>query len=193
MCLATCPTYTLTLREISSPRGRIRMIKNIAEGRMSLTETFMHEMFFCLDCRACETACPAGVHYGVLVEAAREQVEHVRALQHPGSMRLKKFVLQQIFTKPPRVRLLARLLRFYQRSGLEKLALRLRLPRLFGKKMMEVAPLAPRIEAKFTFEILPERILPRNGQIRRRVGLLAGCIQDVAFASVNADTAAVLA
>ncbi len=160
---------------------------------MPLTETFMHEMFFCLDCRACETACPAGVQYGALVEVARAQVEQVRASQQGGRSRLKKFILSQIFAKPSRLRALARLLRFYQWSGLEKLALRLHLPRLFGQRMMWLAPMAPRIEAKFTFARLSERILPRDGKIRHRVGLLVGCIQDVAFASVNEDTATVLA
>jgi glycolate oxidase iron-sulfur subunit len=193
LCLSSCPTYALTAREISSPRGRIRMMKNVAAGAMPLTETFMHEMFFCLDCRACETACPAGVQYGVLVETARAQVEHARALQTGKSSRIKKFILSQIFAKPARLRLLARLLRFYQWSGLEKLAMWLRLPRIFGKKMMALAPMAPRIEAKFTLERLPEKISPRNGKARHRVGLLVGCVQDVAFASVNEDTAAVLA
>jgi glycolate oxidase iron-sulfur subunit len=89
--------------------------------------------------------------------------------------------------------LLARLLRFYQWSGLEKLAMWLHLPRILGKKMMALAPMAPRIEAKFTLARLPEKILPRNGKVHHRVGLLVGCVQDVAFASVNEDTAAVLA
>jgi glycolate oxidase iron-sulfur subunit len=183
----------LTKREISSPRGRIRMMKNVAAAAMPMTETFMHEMFFCLDCRACETACPAGVQYGALVEAARAQVEHWREIRQPGQARLKKFILGQIFTSPSRLRFFARLLRWYQRSGLEKLALRLRLLRLLGQKMMSLAQIAPRIEMRFTFEKLHERVLPTEGKIRHRVGLLIGCMQDVAFSSVNADTAAVLA
>jgi len=191
-CLSSCPTYILTAREISSPRGRIRMIKNVAEGKTAIDEIFMHEMSFCLDCRACETACPAGVQYGALVEAARAQVEQVRALQQKSS-RLKNFMLGRIFTQPARLRRLAKLLRFYQKSGLEKLALHWHLPRLLGKQMMALAPMSPRIEAKFTFEKLPESLLPREGKIDHRVALLVGCVQDVAFASVNEDTAAVLA
>jgi len=192
-CLSSCPTYNLTAREISSPRGRIRMMKNVAEGKAPLDEIFMREMFFCLDCRACETACPPGVQYGALVEAARAQVEHFRATQMHESTRIKNFILGRIFTQPARLRRLAKLLRFYQKSGLEKLALRLRLPRLFGKKMMALAPLAPRIENKFTFERLAEKIPPREGKARHRVALLVGCVQDVAFASINEDTAVVLA
>ncbi|MCG3118886.1 MAG: Lactate utilization protein A [bacterium] len=153
----------------------------------------MHEMFFCLDCRACETACPPGVPYGALIEAARAQVENFRASQPRGRSRLKDFILGKIFTEPARLRRIAQLLRFYQKSGLEKIAMRLRLPRLFGKKMLALAPLAPRIEAKFTFDRLPERIQPHDGKIRHRVALLVGCVQDVAFAAVNEDTAMVLA
>jgi glycolate oxidase iron-sulfur subunit len=192
-CLSSCPTYSLTAREISSPRGRIRMMKNVADGVTTIDETFMHEMFFCLDCRACETACPPGVQYGALVEAARALVENFRATQLHESSRIKNFILGQIFTQPARLRRLAKLLRFYQKSGLEKLALRLRLPRLFGKKMMALAPLAPRIENKFTFDRLAEKIQPRQGKVRHRVALLVGCVQDVAFSSINEDTAMVLA
>jgi len=192
-CLSSCPTYNLTAREISSPRGRIRMMKNVAEGKAPIDEIFMHEMFFCLDCRACETACPPGVQYGALVEAARAQVEHFRATQLNESSPLKNFLLGRIFTQPARLRRLAKLLRFYQKSGLEKLALTLRLPGLLGKKMMALATMAPRIENKFTFERLAEKIPPREGEARHRVALLVGCVQDVAFASINEDTAVVLA
>lgn len=190
MCLPACPTYSLTLREISSPRGRIRMMKNVADGKMPLSETFMHEMFFCLDCRACETACPAGVHYGALVEAARAQVQETRK-QNGTASRLQAILLRQIFTRPSWVRGLARVLRWLQHSGLFDLAIKLQLPRLFGRRLLELAPLTPYIEKKFTFERLPE-IIPSNDILRHRVGLLAGCVQDVAFASVNEDTAEVL-
>jgi len=168
------------------------MMKNVAEGNAPIDEIFMHEMFFCLECRACETACPPGVQYGALVEAARAQVEHFRATQLNESSPLKNFILGRIFTRPARLRRLAKLLRFYQKSGLEKLALRLRLPKLLGKKMMALAPLAPRIEDKFTFERLAEKISPLKGKARHRVALLVGCVQDVAFASINEDTAFVL-
>ncbi|MHB8580504.1 MAG: 4Fe-4S dicluster domain-containing protein, partial [Ignavibacteriaceae bacterium] len=75
MCLATCPTYELTKLDRSSPRGRIKMIKSVASGEMEISKIFAEEMDFCLDCQACETACPAGVKYGSIVEAARVVVE----------------------------------------------------------------------------------------------------------------------
>ena len=74
LCLPTCPTFALTGLEKSSPRGRIRLMKAVADGEMGMTDSFVDEMNFCLDCQACETACPAGVKYGSLVEAARGQI-----------------------------------------------------------------------------------------------------------------------
>jgi glycolate oxidase iron-sulfur subunit len=190
MCLPTCPTYTLTLREISSPRGRIRMMKNVTEGTMPLSETFMHEMFFCLDCRACETACPAGVQYGVLVEASRAAVQHEHERTGTASL-LSKIVLRHLFISPTRLRALSRILFWLQRTGVFDLMVKLRVPRLFGRRMMELSSLAPRIESRFTFQRLPELLRAANEK-RYRVGLLAGCVQDVAFASVNEDTAEIL-
>jgi len=190
ICLPVCPTYNLTLREISSPRGRLRMMRNVADGIMPLSETFMQEMFFCLDCRACETACPAGVNYGALVESARAQVFEARVEQGTGSW-LQRIVLRHLFTSPARLRFMARGFYWLQRSGLWALVINLGLTRLLGARVHAAAHLAPRMEARFTFARLPH-VLPARGTRRFRVGLLVGCVQDVAFAAVNEDTAEVL-
>ncbi|HPO10861.1 MAG TPA: 4Fe-4S dicluster domain-containing protein, partial [bacterium] len=78
MCLPHCPTYSLTRIERSSPRGRIALIRAVADGRLELTRGVENELYFCLDCRACETACPAGVHVGYLIESGRSQAEQHR-------------------------------------------------------------------------------------------------------------------
>ena len=131
-CLPHCPTYALTLREKSSPRGRIRLMKSIAEGEMEITPGFIEEMYFCLDCQACETACPAGVKYGALVEASRTQIEEQHLLSWHERF-LKGLLLRWVFTSNRRIKTIARLLRFYQMSGIEAFIratklLRLRLP-----------------------------------------------------------------
>jgi glycolate oxidase iron-sulfur subunit len=74
LCLPTCPTYNLDFREESSPRGRIRLIHSVQNDQLKISENFTDEIYFCLDCQACETACPAGVRYGELVEETRHVI-----------------------------------------------------------------------------------------------------------------------
>src|SRR2546427_9791067 len=80
LCLASCPTFALLGTEMDSPRGRIVLIKSLAEGRIALTDSTVEHLSLCLDCRACETVCPAGVPYGRLIEAAKAAIER----QRPG-------------------------------------------------------------------------------------------------------------
>src|SRR5215468_9384271 len=74
-CLPTCPTYAVLGVEMDSPRGRIYQMQAVAEGRMAISPEFVEHMYCCLGCRACETACPSGVQFGKLIEAAREHIQ----------------------------------------------------------------------------------------------------------------------
>src|SRR5215472_1523572 len=80
LCLAYCPTFSELGTEMDSPRGRIFLIKSLAEGRIALTDSAVRHLDLCLGCRACETVCPSGVPYGQLIEAARAEIER----QRPG-------------------------------------------------------------------------------------------------------------
>ena len=186
LCLPTCPTYALTGLEKSSPRGRIRLIKAVADGDLPITDGFIREMNFCLDCQACETACPAGVKYGSLVEAAREQIARGR---YEGLLTriVKKVMMEWAFVRQYRLKAFARLMRFYERSGIRWFLQKSGLLRLVSRKLDAVQPLTPTISEKFSSDILPELILP-VGKPRFTVGFLTGCIMDVAFADVNLDT-----
>src|SRR5262245_51971746 len=93
MCLPVCPTYAVTQQEQSSPRGRIRLIRSVFDGSIPAGAMFAEEMNFCLDCQACQTACPAGVQYGELVEESRQIVSD-RKLELLGSRILKKIILR---------------------------------------------------------------------------------------------------
>ncbi len=74
ICLPACPTYRVLGEEMDSPRGRLYLIRAAAEGRTGLTPTFVRHLDLCLGCRACETACPAGVPFGSLLEATRAEL-----------------------------------------------------------------------------------------------------------------------
>jgi glycolate oxidase iron-sulfur subunit len=119
LCLPTCPTYVETLVETSSPRGRIALIKAVAENRLDLTDPgFMHQMSECLDCRACEAVCPSGVAYGELLEPARTQIVRATSPQRTWYARLGRAVaIGQLFSNMTLLRFVAALMRFYQRHS----------------------------------------------------------------------------
>lgn len=190
LCLPHCPTYALTGMEKSSPRGRIRLIKAVADGDLPITEGFVDEMDFCLDCQACETACPAGVKYGSLVEAARSQI-HELGYDSLVTRFFKKVFLDWAFKRQSRLKLLARGLRIYERFGIRWFLERAGLLKLFSTKLHNLQPLTPSISSHFSSDTLPEVMKPA-GEVRYRVGFLTGCIMDVAYADVNDDTVALL-
>jgi glycolate oxidase iron-sulfur subunit len=190
LCLPTCPTYAITGREKSSPRGRIRLIKSVAEGKLPITDGFVEEMNFCLDCQACETACPAGVKYGSLVEAARDQIRRA-GKESVGARLLKKIFLHIVISRTPYLRFVARILWIYQNSGIETMLKRSGALRLLAPTLAKIQELSPRIDSKYFSDGNPEVLRPA-GSIKYRVGFLSGCLMDVAFAAVNDDTVKVL-
>ncbi len=191
LCLPTCPTYDATKLERHSPRGRIQLMRQIAEGRLDVTKVFAEEMYFCLGCLACETACPAGVDYTRMFEDARADAERAGVLHTETRSWVRALLLRGLFTRPRLLRLLGRLLRFYQASGLEGLVRRLGLMRLAPKSLRELEPLAPRIRAQFSDELIAELESPPD-EPRARVGMLTGCVQDLTYSHVNRDTVDVL-
>ncbi|MGH9431988.1 MAG: 4Fe-4S dicluster domain-containing protein, partial [Terriglobia bacterium] len=120
LCLNSCPTYRELGVEMDSPRGRIYQMVQVAKGRLPLSESFVRHIDLCLDCRACETACPSGVEYGRLIEAARGQIQAYYQRPFVESF-LRRFFLRQVVPHRARLELIGNMLRFYQRSGLERL------------------------------------------------------------------------
>src|SRR6185436_7017346 len=118
-CLPTCPTYDQTRHERNSPRGRIALMRAVADGVLDVTQEFAEEMSYCLGCLACQTACPAGVNYAELFETARSDIELNGA--HPGFARRfwRALTLGFLFMRPRALRIVGRAGRIYQRSGLE--------------------------------------------------------------------------
>ena len=186
-CLPVCPTYVLWREEMDSPRGRIYLMKMVADGTANINETWVNHFDACLGCMACVTACPSGVEYGKLIEATRAQIE--RRYTRPAAEKRFRRLLFSIFPHPDRLRALLLPLRLYQKAGLQSLVRRAGIPKLFPARFRAMEALLPQVPAQ---ETLPE-LIPAQRERRRRVGLLLGCVQRVLFPQVNAATARVLA
>jgi glycolate oxidase iron-sulfur subunit len=190
MCLPTCPTYDATKLERNSPRGRISLMRALADGDLELTSEFGKEMYFCLGCLACMTACPAGVNYAEMFEAARSDIETAGVLETPKRDFVRWITVKFIFTHPRLLRLLGRGLYVYQATGLQRLVRRLRLTALLPRSLRELEPLTPTVRRHFSDALIQEVETPP--QRKHRVGLLTGCVQDLIYSEVNRDTADVL-
>ena len=194
LCLSSCPTYRETGLEMSSPRGRIYLIKAVAEGRIGMeSAVFQEQMSQCLNCRACEAVCPSGVQYGQILEASRTQIEQARDAgrlpPHPWLVRLvRSGTFGVLFKRLDLFRWFSRLIWLYQRSGAQALARRSGI--LKGLKLDEAESLLPPISDRF---VVPRgQIYPAEGPPRYHVALLAGCIMSTAFAQVHEATIRVL-
>jgi len=178
------------LVETSCPGGRIALSKAVAEERLALTSPgFVHQMSECLDCRACEAVCPSGVEYGKILEPARTQIVRAQGPARSWTARLGRAVLVgALFERLGLMRAAARLLKFYQRSGLRDLVLRTGILRALG--LQDVEAMAPRISDRF-FIPRGQRFAP-PGRPRATAFLHAGCSRHVAFAEWNEATVRVL-
>ena len=192
LCLPTCPTYDATKIERHSPRGRIALMRAIADGRLEATRTFAEEMYFCLGCLACMTACPAGVNYAELFEHARAEAEASGALNSPKRSFIRWLTVRWLFMDLGRLRFLGRLIRLYQRLGLQKLLRQSGVLQALPRRLQELEAMTPVIQPKFSAEMIAN-VTPAVGPKRFRVALLTGCAQDLMFSDVNRDTAEVLA
>ncbi len=191
LCLNACPTYRELGVEMDSPRGRIYQMIQVERGRLPLGESFVRHIDLCLDCRACETACPSGVEYGRLVETARGQIDkHYRRPLVEAFLR--RLFFRGILPHRRRLAMAGGLLRLYQRSGLEQVVLNSGVLKLLSGRLAGVATLAPRMEKPFFIERLGT-VVPPVGPRRYRVAFFAGCIANLAFARLNDATVRVLA
>ena len=188
LCSNHCPTYRLWHQEADSPRGRIRQMQLVDEGKLELDDAFITHIDRCLDCRACETACPSGVEYGKLVELARAQIEE--QYERPFFSRFARdLVYRRLLPYPQRIATAARFLRLYQRSGLAALTHGTGILKILGLRDRE--RLLPKIDSDFFFSELG-KTFPAQGMRRARVALFAGCVAQVTFSDLNRATIRVL-
>ncbi len=194
LCLPTCPTYDATKLERNSPRGRISLMRAIADERLEPTKAFADEMYFCLGCLACMTACPAGVNYAELFEHARAEAEASGALNQNGPQRgiIRGFTLRWLFMEHSRLQLVGSVLRLYQKLGLQSFVRRSGILRLMPKRLRELEAMTPVIQPEYSDDLI-EPVTPARGEKKYRVAMLTGCAQDLIFSDVNLDTVEVLA
>jgi glycolate oxidase iron-sulfur subunit len=185
LCLEACPTYVITGNENDGPRGRLYLMRAVAEGRLEKTSNaFATHIDRCLGCRACEQACPAGVQYGDLLEASRETLREAQPKSDLAN-RLLRFVLRHVWLSPWRLRLFFRASRLFRDLGLARLLLKSGL--VSGRAKFAVALLD---SSRGIFRVKTQR---RNDQeSNEEVLLFKGCVGEGLFARVNRATERVL-
>ncbi len=186
-CLATCPTYVLWGQEMDSPRGRIYLMQMAKDGTAAMTPQWVSHFDSCLGCMACMPACPSGVDYGQLIELTRAQITR----QYPRSWfaRTYRRVLFATLPNPERLRRLRLPMALYQRTGLQWLVRASGLLNILPASLRAMDGLMPPLGAR---EATPATTKPA-GVVRKRVGMLLGCVQREFLSPVNAATARVLA
>lgn len=196
LCLPTCPTYVETGRERSSPRGRIALMRAVADGDLPLSKDFAEELDYCVGCLACQTACPAGVDYVQLLETGRAAGEQAGLLDTPSRSLYRWAGMKLLMTRPWLLRLVARGVAIQQKPFIRKALYKIGAMRLAPKTLRDLEPQAPPIDPPFSdTRIAPIETPPEHcwkGRPRARVAVLTGCVQDISFARVNRATVDVL-
>ncbi|MBD1380463.1 (Fe-S)-binding protein [Metabacillus arenae] len=191
MCLESCPTYELTGQEQHSPRGRVHLIKSVAEGKLQVNEQFLDPVFACLDCRACTTACPADVDVGGLIEEARGQIRQAMPLKGwKGTV--SKFFLKGLFPHHKRLNSVGSLLKFYQKSGVQKVVRKTGLMNVMPQHLVEMEAIMPEVKEPVRKKYKSEKVIPAKGKVKGEVAFLTGCVMDVMFSDINEATINVL-
>lgn len=178
LCLPSCPTYRTLGNEMDSPRGRIYLMRALDEGRATITDSFVDHMFKCLDCRACETACPSGVHFGHMMEDTRATI----MAQRPAHW-IARLMLNHVFPYPRRFHVAARLLQLYQLSGFQNFVRSSGLLKLFAPSMELAESLMPDLEMS---PGVPVHGLHRaEGERVGTVAFFTGCVMNSMMGEVN--------
>jgi glycolate oxidase iron-sulfur subunit len=189
LCLDYCPTYRVLGVEMDNPRGRVYQIKAVYEGKVAPDDPkFSEHMYACLDCRACQTVCPAGVQYGTLVEAARGVAPPSSAAERT----IGRFVLRHVFTRSWALDLIGFCLRLYQRSGVQSLLRRSRIISLLPGRAGQMESMLAPVQGGLAKLRLPT-VTPAVGERRHRVGFITGCVMSQLQGETNLASVRVLA
>jgi glycolate oxidase iron-sulfur subunit len=190
-CLPACPTYIATGQELESPRGRLHLISALLEGRIEATDRTLGHLDLCLQCRACETACPSAVPYGRIMEDARASLL-VSPEAAPSAWKWRARLLRHVLARRGRLRMALGLGRFYSRTGLQRLA-RGPLGRVLPQRLRRLEAAAPVLRDAPFRDTGTLAAAPGPGAPSARVALLLGCIHGELYPRMHAATVRVLA
>lgn len=184
LCLNSCPTYVESGLEADSPRGRIHLMRAVADGKIDFDDGVKEHIDLCLGCLACETACPSGVHYREIIEAGRELS---RQRSKPSA---RRWMMERTLYHPDRLERMVAPLRWAGKIGLEG-ALRKAASRLPAaiRPLLELLPELPPAGLRQQVPTL----IPAVGAVKRKVGFITGCVMSVFFTPTNLATLHVLA
>jgi glycolate oxidase iron-sulfur subunit len=163
---------------MDSPRGRIYLMRALDEGRARITDTFSEHMFRCLDCRACETVCPSGVHFGQMMEDTRADI--VR--QQPAHW-IARLILRHVFPYPRRFHLASRLMQIYQHSGMQTAVRATGLLKLVAPGMAKAEALMPELPLESGVEL--GKTYAAEGERVGTVAFFTGCVMNSMLGSIN--------
>lgn len=189
-CLPSCPTYEITAKEAAGPRGRIALMKAYADGKLEMNAALEKSLYFCLGCRACESACPAGVKYGHLLEGVRESIEGTKRDQNKNHW-IRKTVFDRTFNDTKRIQAAGKALYYAQAIGLQKIANKTGfikvLPQSLAHMQQAVEKVSsPKDRKKRT------AIMKATGNTKAKLWLTTGCVMDMMFFETNQNTAKIL-
>lgn len=184
-CLPACPTYLDTGLEADSPRGRIYLMRALQDGRIAPTRETVRHLDLCLACRACEPACPSGVRYGLLIDAARPSIQE--RYPRPWTDRLGREAVARLVCHPRGQRWLGRASRLIPRQLLSWIAGTGILPEALRYRAALAAVLPKPGSAPLPSLLEPE------GTERGRVVLFTGCVTQLFFGRTNQRAARLLA
>ena len=190
LCLSSCPTYLETGLETESPRGRLALMKAVNEGRAEYTDRLVGHMELCLQCRACEAACPSQVPFGSLMADTRAQIQKQANGSRLGSS-IRNLAFKHLLPHKKRLELGFRLARIYQDSGLQRRVRKSGLLDMVPSKLVEMESAMPPLPERF-FPPANMEFFPATGDTRAVVGFFSGCIMPLTFGHVNAATVRVL-
>jgi glycolate oxidase iron-sulfur subunit len=188
LCTASCPTYVETADENDSPRGRIYLMRAVTDGRLTMGPDVRRHLELCLDCRACESACPSGVQYGTLIEPFKIAMQKDAPPGERASL-LQRMILHHLFPYTGRVKAALAPARLLQRMGLLDWAERSGLNKMLPPTLRRMAAMLPKFSGQRS---RLSEVLPPIGPRRARVALFLGCVGDAMFPQTTAATARVL-